>query len=53
MKPTNSTLHPLVNWIQQTRESVPLVENEADSLLQKLAVLQQRQQQLDLQASNH
>ncbi len=50
MKPTNSTLHPLVNWIQQTRESVPLVENEADSLLQKLAVLQQRQQQLDLQA---
>lgn len=50
MKPITSTLHPLVAWIEQTRESVPLVDNEADGLLQKLAVFQNRQQQLDLQA---
>ncbi|SUW64006.1 Putative bacterial virulence factor [Buttiauxella agrestis] len=50
MKPITSTLHPLVDWIQQTRQSVPRIENEADGLLQKLAVLQNRQQHIDLQA---
>lgn len=46
MKPITS----LIDWVQQTRLSVPLVENEADGLLQKLAVLHNRQQHIDLQA---
>jgi hypothetical protein len=50
MKPITSTLHPLVSWIQQTRGTVPLIDNEADGLLQKLAALENRQQQLNLQA---
>lgn len=50
MNPLTSTLHPLVEWVQQTRLTAPLVENEADSLLQKLAAFQQRQHLLDLQA---
>ncbi|TDX20341.1 hypothetical protein EDF88_0542 [Buttiauxella sp. BIGb0552] len=50
MNQITSTLHPLVDWVQQTRHTVPLVENEANGLLHKLATLQQRQHQLDLQA---
>ncbi|RJT24086.1 virulence factor SrfC family protein [Buttiauxella izardii] len=46
MKPITS----LIDWVQQTRLSVPLVENEADGLLQRLAVLHNRQQHIDLQA---
>lgn len=46
MKPITS----LIGWVQQTRLSVPLVENEADGLLQRLAVLHNRQQHIDLQA---
>ncbi|HKM95817.1 MAG TPA: virulence factor SrfC family protein [Buttiauxella sp.] len=49
MNSTTSTLQQLVDWVQQTRLSVPLVDNEADGLLQKMAALQQRQNQLDLQ----
>ena len=45
MKPITS----LIDWVQQTRLSVPLVENEADGLLQKLAALHNRQQHIDLQ----
>lgn len=50
MNPTTLTLRPLVDWVQQTRQSATLVENEADSLLHKLAILQQRQTEIDLQA---
>lgn len=50
MNPLTSTLLPLVEWVQQTRHAAPRLENEADGLLYKLAALQQRQQQLDLQA---
>lgn len=50
MNSTTSTLQQLVDWVQQTRLSVPLVDNEADGLLQKLAALQQRQCQIGLQA---
>ncbi|WMY72254.1 virulence factor SrfC family protein [Buttiauxella selenatireducens] len=50
MNSTTSTLQQLEDWVQQTRLSVPLVDNEADGLLQKLAAIQQRQHQIDLQA---
>ncbi|MGB7799608.1 virulence factor SrfC family protein [Buttiauxella sp.] len=50
MNSTTSTLQQLVDWVQQMRVSVPLVDNEADGLLQKLAAFQQRQKQIDLQA---
>lgn len=46
MKPITS----LIDWVKQTRLSVPLVENEAEGLLQKLTVLHNRQQHIDLQA---
>ncbi|WP_455428057.1 virulence factor SrfC family protein [Dryocola sp. LX212] len=44
---TPPVLPELANWVQNTRQHAPLLENEADSLLARLLPLQRRQQQLN------